>query len=35
MEFFCRLPEEIRVKIVGQIGIDLKEEIEEKGWRIL
>ena len=35
MEFFYRLPEEIKVKIVGQIGIDLKEEIEEKGWRIL
>ena len=35
MEFFYRLLEEIRVKIVGQIGIDLKEEIEEKGWRIL
>ena len=35
MEFFYRLLEEIRVKIVGQIGIDLKEEIEDKGWRIL
>ena len=35
MEFFYRLPEEIRVKIVGQIRIDLKEEIEEKGCRIL